>query len=444
MKDRKEIKVSARAMDSAMILRLFRDALESERPLVSRMRWEPDQGEGAELELGPLEPHPSFGDSRQAASRVGSRIAALVSGESSEGDKKPVLRCRSEDGACLDFSMESFDHATLGEDGQLLIMAGALDGELGAREDMPLQIEASIRLYGAAGYPLRRDQALFPIRELVEIRRDWETQELMAPDQGDGGKPVPEGAHRDFLSRREPSEPTPAGWGEGEKGEQALRAMQEPPAALGWGSRPRRRASDGPEQAAAPEPSSPAVEREATVSDEPESLSPESARDMLLAAFSEHEPASMAAAPALAPASEAQALMDQALAKVQQNIGATLRSQPLPAGRVPAAAEPGAQNSEASPAPASLKDVKFLPVAFDPLPDGHDEIAFSVEPSDLPGLLAMLAESSEFEARLVHKEGARMRLALAAPRGGLAAFNPLVERYAKSGVMIRRAKGKAS
>lgn len=495
MKERKEIKVSPRAMESAMILRLFKDALESERPIVSRMRWDPEQGEGPELELGPLEPHPSFGDSRQAASRVGSRVAALVSGEKGEGDKKPVLRLRSEDGSTLDFSMESFDGATLAEDGRLMIMAGALDGELGARVDMPLAIEAALRLYGASGAPLRRDQALFPIRELVDIRRERETQALMSAASDD---PMEEfrASPRDFLAAPPQRPESGSGWGSAGEGPLAASISSESGApAPHWGSRPRRRASDALEPAPAEDapPAAGSSERggaELGVFGErhgdwpapgdgaEEAMSARSARDLLLAAFAEPEPA---AAEDEAAKARARALMEEAIARTQEHLGGALKAPLAQAEGLPPARDfpeerPAALGARAEPtslvaaesgpekpafervvlvsgvpakgappparAPASLKEVSFLPVAFEPAPQGHDEIAFSVEPADLPGLLEMLAESPEFEARLTHQQGARMRLSLAAPKGSLAAFNPLVERYAKSGVMIRRSKGR--
>lgn len=166
-KDKKE-KVSSRAMESAMVLRLFRNALANQGSIVGDLYWTMDQ---EEVKLGHIEHHPGFTELQPAISRLERRLSALLTGDKSLGDKNPILRISAEHGDPIDLSLESFDRCALDDEGGLFIRVGSEDREEGERAPLDLTMEGVIRIYKKDGSPLRRENVMIPMPEMLDIQR---------------------------------------------------------------------------------------------------------------------------------------------------------------------------------------------------------------------------------------------------------------------------------
>ena len=162
-----EGKVSSRAMEAAMVARLFKDALENANPIVSHFILEKDDGQ--QLEMSPPKAHPSFPNPEIACRRLEQRIAQWVSGDKPGLDKNALARLEVSGIPPFDLSMESFEKAALSDDGQLVIAVGFTQGV--GREPMELNKNLRLKLYAKDGTIIGRRQALLPIKEIIQIQK---------------------------------------------------------------------------------------------------------------------------------------------------------------------------------------------------------------------------------------------------------------------------------
>lgn len=164
-----ETKVSPRAMEAAMIARLIRDLIQkSDGAIVSSIGWRQDSGESM---LDCPRAHPTFSEPQAAVLRLGQYIDRLLYGERFVPDKNPLLRFSTAKGEVCDISLESFSQSALGDDGVLVLPYGHSEGAPGSRSALELKNVGRFALYGAPSVLLRRQQALLPMREIIEARR---------------------------------------------------------------------------------------------------------------------------------------------------------------------------------------------------------------------------------------------------------------------------------
>lgn len=167
-----ETKVSPRAMEAAMIARLVRDLMQqsesSVTSTISTIGWRQDSGE---FLLERPRAHPTFSEPQAAVLRLGQFIDRLLYGERFVPDKNPLLRFSTADGQVCDISLESFSQSALGDDGVLVLPYGHSEGAPGSRSALELKNVGRFALYCSPSILLRRQQALLPMREIIEARR---------------------------------------------------------------------------------------------------------------------------------------------------------------------------------------------------------------------------------------------------------------------------------
>lgn len=165
-----------------MVARLFKDAMESENPIVTHFVWERDDGQS--LNMGMPKPHPSFPSASIACQRLDQRIGQWVSGEKPTVDKNALVRLEVPGLAQFDFSLESFEKSALSDDGSLVVGIGVSKGV--GREPMAIAKVARLKLFGADGKAVGRRQALLPIKDIIHIQkreREAQAKKLASQEQ---------------------------------------------------------------------------------------------------------------------------------------------------------------------------------------------------------------------------------------------------------------------
>lgn len=436
--DKTPAKATGKAIEAAMIARLFKDSLDSENPIVAKFVW--DRDDGQRIDLGRLRPHPSFPSREVASKRLGEKMAQWLSGEKSGPDKNAVLRLETEGSVVFDFSMESFEKAALADDGILVIGVGAAPGV--TREPMSIARIARLRLFADDDAPVGRRQALAPIKELIhseQQEREAQAKRLRNEerriDAGDFDHVSPSG---DEGSEQKGSAPaTAAGMGglrrvapvteivrpspSGEPGQMEKQMMQVALAQVSRNMGASLKEAPGSPTARPPEGSDPVVER-------------------IYAGAASDGPSAIPADSAAAASANSE--------RVDQNEKAVPESPQIRApSRLPAVIpEPAAKKMlsqvkvERDPA---IIDPAFAKSAFPELPGGTDEIHLTIDREALALALAALAGREDFELRIASKGAKLFSLGVCVPAGQIPQLSDFVAEFAKGGVMIRRSPPKA-
>ena len=456
-----EIKVSSKSMEAAMVARLFKDAMESEDPIVGHFVWIRDDGQ--KLDLGRPVVHPSFPNKAAAMRRLETRIGQWVSGEKPGLDRNAIARLELSGATPFDLSMESFEKAALGDDGTLVIAVGHTKGV--GREPMELGRVARLMLFAKNGSPIGRRQALVPIREIIQIQKReraaqtqrLEKQEKQIEEGVDFGRQLSQEEDRQWedVSREAQPAPAPAPWDkpEREKGvDPAERAKMMMDMALGAVGR-----NMGGSLNAQPLPY---AEARAAVEKGPARLG---VHDDFASAFEQGEDDGddegaghgVGAPRAAAPDVVAQNVVAQKPAEAAARAAAQIA--PV-AVAVPAAlaleldAKPGAARLAAGGLGSQVRaeelgapiDPLFIRAVFPDLPEGCDEIHVTIEKKMLFCALEALEAHGPLEMRLASKGESLLALGLCVPFGKLKMLSEFIASFSKGGVMIKRGQAKAA
>lgn len=427
--ERTPAKATGKAIEAAMIARLFKDSLDSATPIVTTFVW--DRDDGQRLDLGKIKPHPSFPSREVASKRLGDKIVQWVSGEKAGPDKNAVLRLDMGNSIIFDFSMESFEKAALADDGVLVVGVGEASGV--EREPMGITRIARLRLFASDGSPVGRRQALMPIKELIHIHqqeREAQAQRLKSEE-----KQIDDGDF-DHLEQSGRSAKTPAGRKPAPADASGLRRLT-PATEIVRGS-PASSASS----------SSGMMERQMM--------------QVAIMEVNKNMSSSLKEAPA-APGPRASqgpdVVVERIYASALAEEGSPIQAAPAPAqeGVLPQAVEPSRAAGAISTTDAAKSvssqvkvekaapkiDPEHVKAAFPDLPGGTDEIHITIERERLAEALEALGGHVDFELRIASK-GAALSVGICVPAGQVALLSDFVAAFAKGGVMIRRSPAKIS
>ncbi len=162
-------RVSARSMESAMAARLLLDLLRGDGKVARKVAAATESR--GEVAADWPRAHPSFERRENAVARLSGYVDRLLAGEAAAADPNPILRIMRHDGIAMDFSLESFSKAALGDDGILALPCGVSEAPAGSRSRLALTDVARLALYSEGGEPLRRSMAIIPVKEILEARR---------------------------------------------------------------------------------------------------------------------------------------------------------------------------------------------------------------------------------------------------------------------------------
>lgn len=162
-------RVSARSMESAMAARLLLDLLRGDGKVARKVAAATESR--GEVAADWPRAHPSFERRENAVARLSGYVDRLLAGEAAAADPNPILRIMRHDGIAMDFSLESFSKAALGDDGILALPCGVSEAPAGSRSRLALTDMARLALYSEGGEPLRRSMAIIPVKEILEARR---------------------------------------------------------------------------------------------------------------------------------------------------------------------------------------------------------------------------------------------------------------------------------
>lgn len=426
--ERTPAKATGKAIEAAMIARLFKDSLDSATPIVSTFVW--DRDDGQRLDLGKIKPHPSFPSREVASKRLGEKIVQWVSGEKAGPDKNAVLRLDMGNSIIFDFSMESFEKAALADDGVLVVGVGESNGV--EREPMGITRIARLRLFASDGSPVGRRQALMPIKELIHIhQKERESQALRLKNEE---KQIDNGDfdHLESSGRLAKSAP---GRNAASGNAPPLRRLAPPtetaraaPAAPASGMMERQMM-----QVALMEVSKnmSGSLKEAPIAPGPRpNPGPDVVVERIYAAALEGE-GSRATQALSMPAEEA---TPHPVAEPTKAALATPKTDPAK----------GVASQVKVEKAAPKIDPEHVKAAFPDLPGGTDEIHITIERSRLAAALDALGGHAEFELRIASKGADLLSMGVCVPAGQVALLSDFVAAFAKGGVMIRRAPAKAA
>lgn len=426
--ERTPAKATGKAIEAAMIARLFKDSLDSATPIVTTFVW--DRDDGQRLDLGKIKPHPSFPSREVASKRLGDKIVQWVSGEKAGPDKNAVLRLDMGNSIIFDFSMESFEKAALADDGVLVVGVGEASGV--EREPMGITRIARLRLFASDGSPVGRRQALMPIKELIHIHQ--QEREAQAQRLKNEEKQIDNGDfdHLESSGRLGKSAP---GRGAGSGSASPLRRLTPPteiaraaPAAPATGMMERQMMQVALMEVSKNMSSS---LKEAPVAPGPRpNLGPDLVVERIYASALEGE-----GAPVSQPAAK---LSEDGPPQPAAEVG-------KPAPAIPKTEPAKGVSSQVKVEKAAPKiDPEHVKSAFPDLPGGADEIHITIERERLAAALEALGGHAEFELRIASKGAALLSVGICVPAGQVALLSDFVAAFAKGGVMIRRSPAKGS